>query len=167
MSDPVVVHAEAVLASAREELVRADGKASLLLAAAGVAVGALMGGLIARDWTPFVLNNWVEWAWWLGVCATIIAVVALAWAVYPRTRPSDPRPDVISFYGDVVTTPAEALETRLEQTIALPREAALDQLRQVSLIVQRKYLAIQVALWAFAGGASLCAGAVVVHALTG
>lgn len=50
-----------ILGEAREELARADGKAGLLLAAAGVVVGALLAGLLAKDWDPTSLHDRIEW----------------------------------------------------------------------------------------------------------
>ncbi len=167
MNDSVAAHAAAVLSATREELARADGKASLLLASSGVAVGALMAGLIAGDWSPFELDNRVEWLWWVGLLAVLLGVVALGLAVYPRTKASSPRGELIAYYGDVVAAPPGELEARLEASVASPRTALLDQLRQVALIVQRKYRAIQFALWAFAVGAFLCTIAVLMHALVG
>src|SRR5262245_8921031 len=58
-----------LLKEAREELARADSKAALLLAATGVAVGALLAGLIGGKWMPFSLDNRVEWLWWFGVAS--------------------------------------------------------------------------------------------------
>lgn len=56
-------YARDLLDDTQEELVRADSKAALILAAAGVAFGALLAGLLSRDWEPFALDNRVEWAW--------------------------------------------------------------------------------------------------------
>ena len=63
-SDPQVLeYGIALLDATREELVRADSKAALLLAGAGVGVSALLNGLMSGRWTPTVLDNRVEWLW--------------------------------------------------------------------------------------------------------
>lgn len=165
MTDPVIAQANTVLAAAREELTRADGKASLLLAVIGVVMGALLAALLAGSWDPSQLSNAVEWLWWLGVLAAVAGVAALGFAVYPRTRPKGLRPTMIAYFGDVVATPASDLEALLEETAKSPRDGALDQLRQVSGIVHRKYQAIRVALWALAGGAIACGVAVLINLL--
>jgi hypothetical protein len=45
-------YARLLLAEAREELGRADQKASLLLAAASVAIAAIVTGLVGSGWKP-------------------------------------------------------------------------------------------------------------------
>jgi hypothetical protein len=83
-------------------LTRADSKAALLLAAAGVIVGALIAGLLNGRWTPFELDNRVEWVWWVGVAAAASGMLSIAAAIYPRIyRRGAPRPEVPAYYGDV------------------------------------------------------------------
>ena len=55
--DAVTTYTAAVLADAREELDRADRKAQILFASAGVAIGALLAGLLAGNWSPFELAS--------------------------------------------------------------------------------------------------------------
>jgi hypothetical protein len=54
---------EALLEESREELGRADGKASILFAASGVVVSVLLAGAIARKWDPTELG-WFQLLWW-------------------------------------------------------------------------------------------------------
>ncbi|WP_328999885.1 DUF5706 domain-containing protein [Kribbella sp. NBC_00709] len=162
MSDPVLDHAQDVLAAAREELSRADNKAALLLASAGVVFGALLAAVLAGSWSPNMLDNVVEWLWWTGATSASMGLIALGWAIYPRIRARSPRPAMIGYFGDVIAAPADDLLALLEATAATPMRGVLDQLHQVSHIVHRKYLAIQFALVAFSAGAAACIAAVLV-----
>lgn len=95
--------ASQILREAREELGRADGKAGLLLAAAGVGIGAVLAGLLAQDWDPAKLHDSVEWLWWIGTIAGLCGPVALSCAVWPRTTYRKNRnPKKVAFFGDVV-----------------------------------------------------------------
>src|SRR5260370_8167133 len=48
-------YAAFLLVQAREELIRVDTKASIMLAAVGVALGVVLGDLVSRSWSPFRL----------------------------------------------------------------------------------------------------------------
>jgi hypothetical protein len=63
-----------MLVEAREELNRADGKASIPLAAFGVAAGVFAAAILGGDWTPRDLNRPWEAIWWVG-CAIFAAAV--------------------------------------------------------------------------------------------
>ncbi len=157
-------YARVMLTEAREELVRADGKAGLLLAASGVGLGALLGGLLSRNWTPFSLDNRVEWLWWLGVAAAAYALSRLGRAVWPRTVRKGSPPDVVAYYGDVnryEKKPLEELRAVLRTSAQDPTSRHVDQLRQVSLIVRAKYAGVRAALVALPAAALLCGAAVV------
>ena len=155
--DAVVLLAQSVTAAAREEVDRADTKASLLLAASGVVVGALLAALLDGKWSPFGLDNRVEWLWWLGVAAAAGGLAALGAAVYPRTerRVQQAKP-LIAYYGDVASLETSRLEEALQNAVSAPREAPLDQLRQISLIVRSKYRLIQLVILALGGAAVAC-----------
>jgi hypothetical protein len=71
---------DALLNDTREELGRADGKASILLSAVGVVVSVLLAGAISRDWNPTQLAS-CEWLWWLGTLSGTAAIGALGAAV--------------------------------------------------------------------------------------
>ncbi len=135
------LYATSLLSNAREELDRADAKASVLLAASGVAAGALLAGLIAGSWTPLKLQVTIQWAWWFGIAEWAIGICCLALAVYPRERKNDSGiPWTVGYYGDVL-----AYATSAELVVALNRSAETsierlaDQLRHVSWIVDHKY----------------------------
>src|SRR5690242_8638023 len=83
-ADPTTSYLADLLKDTREELARADSKAALLLAGTGVVVGAVLAGLLGGRWTPFSLDNRVEWIWWLGVGSAAAGIFSIAAAVYPR-----------------------------------------------------------------------------------
>jgi hypothetical protein len=156
-------YARSLLEATREELVRADTKASLLFAASGVAIGALLNGLLGGKWAPSNLDNRVEWMWWLGVVSAASALTCLAIAIYPRTWRAEVRPKLVAYYGDVVHFSRTELEVALAATSRHIKSALVDQVYQVSKIVRRKYRLIRVALWLFAFAASLCIVAVLLN----
>ncbi len=154
-----------MLTEAREELVRADGKAGLLLAASGVGLGALLGGLLSRDWTPFSLDNTAEWLWWLGVAAAGYGLYRLGRSVWPRTVRKGPPPGVVAYYGDVNKfegRPTAEVRAALQASAQDPSSRLVDQLREVSRIVGVKYAGIRAALVALPVAALTCAAAVVI-----
>ena len=62
---------DVMLAEARAEVNAADQKASLVLAALGVGFGAVVGGLLARDWEPSDLTGFGEVLWWIGAALSL------------------------------------------------------------------------------------------------
>lgn len=138
-------YATSLLSNAKEEIDRADAKASILLAASGVVAGALLAGLIAGSWTPLKLQAAVQWACWLGLVESATGIWCLALAVYPRERKSDSEtPGTIAYYRDVLAYP-----TTVQLVVALNRSAETnidqiaDQIRNVSWIVSHKYRLIR------------------------
>jgi Family of unknown function (DUF5706) len=143
--EATLLYAASLLDNAREEIDRADAKASILLAASGVVVGALLAGLIAGSWSPLKLQAVVQWAWWLGLVESAIGIWCLALAVYPRERKNDSGiPGTVAYYRDVLAYP-----TTIQLVAALNRSAETtidriaDQLRNVSWIVSSKYRLIR------------------------
>jgi Family of unknown function (DUF5706) len=141
LDDATLIYAASLLSSAREEIDRADSKASILLAASGIAIGALLAGLMAGSWTPARLQVTIQWAWWVGVVEAAIAISCLALAVCPREQRNDSgTPWAVVFYGDVLeyhTTPQ--LVAALNRSAETKIERIADQLRYVCSIVNHKY----------------------------
>lgn len=163
--DAAELYAASLLAEIREEVDRADKKAQTLLAGSGVAIGALLAGLIAGRWSPFELANSVEWLWWAGVIAASGGVSILALAVYPRTRRRGPeKPMTISYFGDVAkfATTAE-LKKALTRSSTASLDRLADQIRQVSFIVNRKYRLIQKGIWLLLLAATFCSTSVLIN----
>lgn len=158
---PMSEYVEEMLKEAREELVRADGKAALIVAASGVAIGALLGGFLAGSWEPSDLSNSVEWLWWLGVLLAAYGLYRLARSVYPQTKRKGSAPAVLAFYGDVnrFTGDLAALKQRLIESAVNAEDRQVDQLRQVSGIVGAKYCAIKTGLLMLGVATVLCTAA--------
>ncbi|MGW4797279.1 Pycsar system effector family protein [Nonomuraea sp. NPDC004297] len=141
-----------LLKEAREELNRADAKAQVLLGVVGIGLGAVAGGLLAGNWSPFEMSNAIEWLWWAGAAAALASVVVLACAVYPRL---DRRKGsgAVMYYADVShLESAAAVASALLRSSALDLERAADQLYRVSLIVGQKYRLIRWGFWLLLSG---------------
>ncbi len=146
--------AERLLREAREELVRAENKASLLLTASGVGVGALMAALLSKSWTPTGMTGVAQISWWLGIIFLTGSLSLLGFAIYPRTTAGKRQVvDGVAYYGDVVQVGRAGLSEALRNTAT--EEALTDQLFNVSEIVVSKYNAIRRSLWGLAAGVAL------------
>jgi hypothetical protein len=148
-----------LLTETREELNRADSKASLLFAVFGVVLGALLAGLISHKWRPEDLAAGATVVFWAGTALAGIGAASLGFSVWPRIFREQPGGPA-SYYGDIVTYGKD--RARLRSALA---EAATDddrtveQLAVVSHIVWRKYVGIRTALLLFLAAALMCAGA--------
>ena len=180
---PDEAFAEVLLDEGREELARADGKASILLSASGVILGALLAGVLAGTWSPTKLGDHpaTEWSFWAGVAFAAVGVVLLAWAVLPRTRHNGSR-ETLAYFGHVVryrerglairratrrsreARSKEELKKAVRTASAGTFDRTVDQVWTVSLIVYRKYRRIRWAMLAYAAAGILCVGAVIVNA---
>ncbi len=149
-----------ILLEAREELDRADQKASILLAAVGVTVGAILAGLIPARWSPHTLGWPLEAVWWVGLAFVVGGVASLILAIFPRLGVSS-KPEAMFSYGDAcrMETPAAVREC-LIKTAEHELDRTVDQVFVVSRIVRRKYLLIRVAMGMMVVGSSLVAVAV-------
>lgn len=132
-----------LLAEAREELSRADAKASLLFAVIGVVFGALLAGLISQNWQPDDLAAGADVVFWFGTVLAVAGAVSLGFAVWPRithTQPGGPA----SYFGDVVSygEDRDALRAALAAG-AENGERNVEQLAVVSNIVWKKYVGIR------------------------
>jgi hypothetical protein len=144
-----------LLAESREELARADGKASLLLAASTVVIAAALTAVLANNWRPWALANALWLVWWLGVLAGLGALAALGIAVYPRVSPSHKRNgDIVAYWGDVAGLTKGRLAKRISKT-ARKGDRDQDQLLAIADIVRRKYTAIRWGIWLFAAAVAV------------
>ena len=150
-----------LLSETREELGRADSKASLLFAVFGVVNGALLAGLISHNWKPSDLACGATVVFWVGGALAAAGVLGLGYAVWPRV--ADPQADgPASYYGDVVAYGKD--RDRLCAALAAgaaDHDRNVEQLAIISGIVWRKYRGIRVALCCFPAAAALCVAAVV------
>src|SRR5262249_3158477 len=163
-ADPTASYLADLLADTREELTRADTKAALILAATGVAIGALLAGLFGGKWTPFDLDSKIQWLWWLGVASTALGVFSIAAAVYPHIRRHGAvHPGVPAYYGDVVAY--ENIDTfrHAIEKAPKPKDRLIDQTFVVSRIVQRKYILLRRGLRCFLLAIVACIAAVMIN----
>jgi MFS family permease len=155
-------YAAKLLTEAREELTRADAKASILFAAFGVVVAAVLAGLISSDWAPTDLAKTETVIFWIGTALAVLAFVALSYTLWPRIEHKELK-EAVSYYGHVR---AYRKEDRVALRKALERgslsDRAIDQLVVISDIVWSKFIGIRWAIVLFGAGAVLCAVAVIV-----
>jgi hypothetical protein len=143
-----------LLVETREELLRADTKAQILLATSAVVVGVVLGGTIGGKWTPTELVATAEVIWWMGVVATALGIGLLGYALYPR---------LLQIHGSRITyfEDVRRFADGAAVSAALNEEAGhgdrdVDQLLRLSRVVHTKYRSIQWAIVALAAGAALC-----------
>jgi hypothetical protein len=139
--------AETLLRETREELTRSDGKSSLLLAAVGVGLSAILGAMLAGDWSPFTLPSPWEAVWWAGAGFAGVALLALGLAIWPKLKHRSRATVAVTYFRDAAKskTPVELAEAlRAENTPAATR--TLVQLHALSKRALRKYRWLQVAL---------------------
>ncbi|MET9239827.1 Pycsar system effector family protein [Nonomuraea sp. NPDC003709] len=166
--DDACAYGTQLLKEAREELNRADAKAQVLLGIVGIGLGAVAGGLLAGNWSPFEMSNTVEWLWWVGAAAALASVVVLAGAVYPRL---DRRKGngAVMYYADIFHLDSPAtVAGALMRSSTLDLERVADQLYRVSHIVGQKYRLIRWGFWLLLGGMAATVSAALINVvLTG
>jgi MFS family permease len=141
-------YASTLLTEARDELTRADQKASILLAAAGVAVGAIVAGMVSSGWTPSRLTYPWSYVWAIGAVIGLLGILCLIVAIYPRTTRGKDDEAQLFYFGHaakVATVDDLARELRRSSTNTFQRSA--DQLWRVSQVVTAKYSLVRVAIW--------------------
>lgn len=151
----VAERAETMLKETREELTRADAKATTLLAINGIFIAALLAAVLAGNFDATKLNNLVEWGFWLGSAALIAAEALLAAAILPNIRhpdgPSPPR-----YFGHVAQLTLAQLKSSLT-IIEDTAERTLTELHVLSLVALRKYRLVIAGELSLAAGVILCA----------
>lgn len=136
----------AMLAEARNEVGAADHKASMVLAVLGIGFGAVLGGLIARDWNPGELNLAGRLLWWAGAASATLSVLCAASAVWPRFRLPPKNRDVF-YWGHVAAYPGLAeLGKALDRFPPSLEDRTRHQLFELSRIVARKYQCVRAAM---------------------
>jgi hypothetical protein len=164
--DPATIFLTDLLANIRDELNRADSKASLLLAAVGVIIGALLGGISSSRWTPMSLGAGEQALWWAGVVAAAVGVLLISASVYPRIRlRATPRSGSPSYYADVAAYPdVDAFRHAIGEAPDV-RERLLTQSYVLARIVEGKYLQLQRALLSLLVAIIACALAIALNVL--
>jgi Family of unknown function (DUF5706) len=155
--------ARRLLSEAREEVARADAKATTLLAGVGVAVGAVLAGLLSGGGVSLTtLDRRAQLFSWPAIGAVLIGLGLLVAAVTPRTGVGQGSP--VHYFGDASAfEDIESLEDGIISTAKsglLRRDVA--QLLATSKIVASKYSQIRWAIWIISVGmlAAITAGSV-------
>lgn len=160
--------AELLLDEGREELERADHKASILLGAASLVLSVFLGAAVAGDWDPTEIGDGrAQAVLWGGISFAVLGVIRLGAAVMPQVK-HDEAKEKLAYFGHVIQyweggwalrrsakAQSDAVgrdELRAAIGLASRRrfDRTVDQVWVVSHIVQRKYRHIRRALWAFA-----------------
>ncbi|MFV2198704.1 Pycsar system effector family protein [Nocardiopsis sp. LOL_012] len=160
----VRAYTAALLAETREELARADQKAAILLAAAGVVIGALFASLLGGGGQPEGLGPLWRALWWGGALTALLGAGCFGFAVLPRTVHRAGRTEIVGFYGDVA---AYADDGALLRALAVSSDHTLDrvvsQLRAIAHIVVLKYRLVRWGILLF-GASVLCQAVVLAFA---
>jgi hypothetical protein len=165
------------LGETREELARADAKASILLAASGITFAALFA--VGKDsrWYPGGLTDGAaRVSAWVAVGLTLLGIGFVAMAVKPRLRAQRPEPGAPHYFADVeaywprwwhVLGRKKAVEAgRRDFGLALKAmsqesdfsERLDDQIWALSHIAYRKYRFVSLGIWLY--GLAAAAGVV-------
>lgn len=162
MTDNAQARAHQLLLESREEVGRADSKAAIILASAGVGAAALLGGLIAGSWSPIQLSNAIEWVWWLGLACLGVALVQLSRCLLPTTK--NQQSGKVDYFGDVLRfSSPEALRDALSDDEGGHESRAIRQLFVISSIVERKYQRLRSALILLGAASSLFTASVLIE----
>ncbi|MFD8718016.1 Pycsar system effector family protein [Streptomyces sp. NPDC059629] len=132
--------ARALLTEVREELVRADSKAGLMLASLGAALTALLGAIGSGLINPRQYPILPQLLLWTGCGACVPALVLLGLAVTPRL--GTPRRSRSHYFGDARLARSVAqLERTVRRTDPVARD--LSQLATLSQIAWTKYRCVR------------------------
>lgn len=169
-SAPAMHYKGELLQETREELARADAKASILLAASGIAFAALLSAGSAGTWYPEMLSRAAARALvWVALGSALLGICFVGAAVKPRLRANPKLRGKPHYFGDVeaywprwwqvrsrrkllasgrrdfaaalhVMSSAEEYDERLD-----------DQIWTLSHIAYRKYRLVSIGMWFFGG----------------
>ncbi|MFF9217474.1 Pycsar system effector family protein [Streptomyces viridosporus] len=132
-----------LLSEVREELVKADNKAGLMLASLGAALTALLGAIGSGIVTPRQYAVAPQLLLWVGCAACVPALVLLGLAVTPRL--GNPHRSRTHYFGDTRLAMSVAhLERTVRRTDPVSRD--LSQLVILSRTAWTKYRCIRHAL---------------------
>ena len=148
---PAQERARELLSQTRTEIEHADAKASILIAGALAAVGAVVATGGGGTWDA-AHAWWIRALAWLGAALVALGVVLLVLVLYPRERVGN-APAGVGYFRDVVRLGSpERLRAALLDPLASSFEVTVDQLWQVSTIVQRKYRLLRTGLAVLGAG---------------
>lgn len=144
-----------LLTETREEIARAEGKASILLAGAGVAASAVVGGALSSDLTLLGAAGVVQVVAAASALAMLMGIWALGAAVMPNV--GTPVAGRVRYFTDVLQyeQSTQKLKDALDKEAELGDERTLHQLIAVSGIVKKKYRRTEMGEWLIAAAVGL------------
>lgn len=155
-------HLRSLLDETREEINRADGKANLLLTAAGLGVAALVAGLVAGDIDPMGAAGAVQVTGSAAGVLLAAGLTAVGAAVFPRL--GDPMQGRAHYFMEAAQfDDAESLHEAIvnDHSAAGARES--QQLLVLSKAVRYKYRLIRLAQVLLGAGMLSAAAAALLH----
>lgn len=155
----------AMLAEAREDLAKADQKATLVLATLGIGFGAVLGGVLAGGWNPTQLFGAGEVLWWIGTGLFAIAVVLAGTAVWPRYDAGDASAGIYYWAHVASFESLASLSAALDSTDPDMAYRTRNQLWSISRIVEIKYRSVRASMMTSLAAASCIACGLVVSNL--
>jgi MFS family permease len=160
MDDEIKTYAAELLMETREEIVRADTKAAILFTAFGIAVAAVLAGLIAGNWSPKDLDRGATVVFWVGSGSAFVSFLALGYALWPRIK-HEKAEHPASYYLQIHKyDDLNALRTALKQG-AESGDRPVEQLKVMSDIAWSKFMGIRLAMLLYGFGIAACGGAVI------
>ncbi|MFF7766633.1 Pycsar system effector family protein [Streptomyces massasporeus] len=149
--DPEVRAGTQLLSELRNEIARADAKATVLVGALGISAGVLAALLTNRRWSPDQLPGLAALLWWAGTASLAVALFALLLAVLPRYRRSRWTPGrPLTYFGDIRrAAQAGRLAAALAETGRDPGPGLRAALAETSGIAARKHFWIRAGLFSF------------------
>lgn len=155
-----------LLDETREEINRADTKASILLAGTGIAVAAVVAGFTGSEWTLAGERGLVQVLAVLAGALALVGVFSLGAAVFPRVgKPSIGRARYFMDHAQYPSIPALMEAVGREYANAADRH--VHQLRDLSVIVKCKYRLTQAGELSTAFGVGLAVIAGLAHHFLG
>lgn len=136
-----------MLSETRDEVSRADTKASILLGLYSAIQAILVSALASGSWSPSRLKSPYEVISWSGWVLALVGLIAVGLAVYPRTANSK-KGGCVTYFGHV-TSCRSLVELRAGLAKAQAGSPSRDeeQLLGVSRIASAKYACIKCSMW--------------------
>lgn len=142
---------QSMLAEARADVLHADQKASLILAALGVGFAAILAGQLNGSFEPARFSIIGAILWWAGVTAASVSVALAGMAVWPRFQVDDRPRYGITYWGHIAAfQELSELEEALDEQDVTSTTRTRHQLWRLSILVHRKYVCVRAALAAAA-----------------
>jgi hypothetical protein len=160
-----VAMASDLLKETREEIGRADAKASTILGSVVIVLGLFVAAGLAGNWDPLRLSPFAAGMWWIGVVLASTGVVLLAACIYPNVS-NQLTKQVLGYFGHInLYATRDELITALRDHGERPLDRLGDQLFVLSRIARRKYGFMRWGMWSLAGAALLISSALIANHL--